>query len=90
MYRNIILEFLTNKHLVLSDNGYYQMTLCELGRKYNDTPLKFVKKEDEINVYHVKEPRIYQKSYDFSKAESTILMMLLELKSEITFNKIIC
>ena len=87
MYRNIILEFLTNKHLVLSDNGYYQMTLCELGRKYNDTPLKFVKKEDEINVYHVKEPRIYQKSYDFSKAESTVLMMLLELKSEITFNK---
>ena len=87
MYRNIILEFLTSKHLILSDNGYYQMTICELGCHYNDTPLKLIKKEDEINVYHVKEPRIYQKSYDFSKIESTILMMLLELKEEITFNK---
>lgn len=87
MYRNIILEFLSTKHLVLSENAYFQMTLCEIGCSYNESPIKFVKKEDEINIYNIKEPRIYHKSYDYSHLESTIITMLMEIKNEITFNK---
>lgn len=87
MYRNVILEFLTNKHLVLSQNGYFRMTICELGCNYSDTLLKIVNKSDDVNVYNIIEPRIYQKSYDFSVLESTIIMMLIEMKTEITFNK---
>lgn len=87
MYRNTILEFLSTKHLNLSTQAYFQMTICMLGSKYSDSITKLIKKEDDVNVYHIKEPRIYHKSYNFELLESTIVMMLLELKQEVCFNK---
>ena len=79
MYRNIILDFLSNKHLQLAEQNYYQMTICQIGCNYEDSPLKFIKNEDEINIYHIKEPRIYYKNYDFSNLNSSIIMKLITL-----------
>lgn len=87
MYRNIILEFLTSKHLQLAEQQYYQMTLCQIGCKYPNEPIKLIKAEDEINVYHIKEPRIYHKNYDFSFLDNSIISMMLEINEEIKFNK---
>lgn len=87
MYRKVILEFLTTKHLELSNAKYYQMTICILGHNYQNSLLSLIKNEEEIAIYHVKEPRIYEKSMSFDNLTDNILMMLIELKEEIRFKK---
>lgn len=87
MYRKVILEFLSSKHLELSKNDYFQMTICQIGASYQGTIQEMLKKSDEITIYHIKEPRIYQKTYDFSKIDETIISMILDIKEEVTFNK---
>lgn len=87
MYRNVILEFLTTKHLELNKNNYFQMTICKLGQKYDNEMLKLAKKEDIISIYHIKEPRIYHKEISFDVLENNIVMMAIDLKQEIKFNK---
>lgn len=87
MYRNILLEFLSTKHLELNKNNYFQMTICQLGQSFNNQMVKLVKKEDLISVYHIKEPRIYQKDLSFDDLTDNIVMMAVELKEEIKFNK---
>ncbi len=87
MYRKVILEFLSSKHLELSKNDYFQMTICQIGASYQGTIQEMLKKSDEITIYHIKEPRIYQKNYDFSKIDETIISMILDIKEEVTFNK---
>ncbi len=87
MYRNIILEFLSSKHLELSSNNYFQMTICQLGQNYDNQLLKLVKSEDIVTVYHIKEPRIYQKDISFDDLKDNIVMMAIDLKEEIRFNK---
>lgn len=87
MYRNIILEFLATKHLELNKNNYFQMTICKLGQKYDNEMLKLSKKEDIITVYHIKEPRMYYKEISFDDLENNIVMMAIDLKEEIKFNK---
>lgn len=87
MYRKVILEFLSSKHLELSKNDYFQMTICQIGASYQGTIQEMLTKSDEITIYHIKEPRIYQKTYDFSKIDETIISMILDIKEEVTFNK---
>lgn len=87
MYRNVILEFLTTKHLDLAKAEYYQMTICSLGHNYGDNLIKLVKSEEEISVYHIKEPRIYEKRISFDDLANNLLMMVFELKTEIKFKK---
>ena len=79
MYRKVILEFLSSKHLELSKNDYFQMTICQIGASYQGTIQEMLKKSDEITIYHIKEPRIYQKTYDFSKIDETIISMILDI-----------
>lgn len=87
MYRKVILEFLSSKHLELSKNDYFQMTICQIGASPQGSIQEMLKKSDEITIYHIKEPRIYQKTYDFSKIDETIISMILDIKEEVTFNK---
>ena len=87
MHRNVILEFLTTKHLDLAKAGYYQMTICSLGHDYGDNLIKLVKSEEEISIYHIKEPRIYEKRISFDDLADNLLMMAFELKTEIKFKK---
>ncbi len=87
MYRNIILEFLTTKHLDLAKAEYYQMTICSLGHNYGDNLIKLAKSEEEISIYHIKEPRIYEKKISFNDLTDNLLMMAFELKEEIKFRK---
>lgn len=87
MPRSVLLEFLSSKHLELAKRGYFQMTICQFGTQYPNSYIRLLKKIDEINVYHIKEPRIYQKSYEFEKLNSTILSLLWEMKEEIVFQK---
>lgn len=86
MYRQVILDFLAIKHKELQKAKYLQMTICEIGRNYHNCLAKLIKKEDTVKIYHVNEPRIYEKEYDFSLLNNSIVMMALELKQEITFN----
>ena len=79
MYRKVILEFLSSKHLELSKNDYFQMTICQIGASYQGTIQEMLKKSDEITIYHIKEPRIYQKTYDFCKIDETIISMILDI-----------
>jgi len=87
MYRNILLEFLSKKHLELSNAKYFQMTLCIIGQSNQNQLASLFENLDDINVYHIKEPRIYHKSYEFSIIENTILSMALELNEEIIIKK---
>lgn len=87
MYRKVILEFLSSKHLELSKNDYFQMTICQIGASPQGSIQEMLIKSDEITIYHIKEPRIYQKTYDFSKIDETIISMILDIKEEVTFNK---
>lgn len=87
MYRNIILEFLSTKHLELAKAESYQLTICALGHNYGDNLIKLTNNEDEISIYHIKEPRVYEKIISFNDLTNNLLMMAFELKSEIRFKK---
>lgn len=87
MERQIILEFLSKNHQQLSEHFYTQMTLCLLGSHYDQQLATLFNPTDEINIYHIKEPRIYHKKYSFDKLENNIIAMALDVQTEITFNK---
>lgn len=86
MYRNIILDFLSSKHLELAALGYQQMTICQFGRVFPPSYLSLVTKNDNVNVYHIKEPRIYQKEYALEMLTSTIVDMMFESKEMMILN----
>lgn len=86
MYRNVILDFLSTKRKQLNETSYLQVTFCQLGTKYDNMLTKLLNKEDLVKVYHVNEPRIYEKEYSFDYLVNSIVMMMIELKQEVCFN----
>ncbi len=86
MYRNVILEFLATKRKLLQNSSFFQMTICQIGTNYDDFLIKLINKEDLIHVYHVNEPRIYEKEYSFENLHNSIVMMVMELKQQVCFN----
>lgn len=86
MYRNVILDFLSTKRKQLNETSYLQVTFCQLGTKYDNMLTKLLNKEDLVKVYHVNEPRIYEKEYSFDYLVNSIVMMTIELKQEVCFN----
>lgn len=86
MHRNIILDFLSSKHLELAACGYQQMTICQFGRVFPPSYLSLITKNDNVNVYHIKEPRIYQKEYSLETLTSTIIDMMFESKEMLILN----
>ncbi len=85
MYRNVILDFLATKRKLIQETAYLQMTLCQIGTKYHNKLTQLIEKEDLVRIYHISEPRIYEKTYSFEHLANTIVMMVMELKQEVCF-----
>lgn len=86
MYRNVILDFLSTKRKMLQNSSFLQMTICQIGTNYDDLLIKLLNQEDLIRIYHINEPRIYEKEYSFEKLNNSIVTMVLELKQQVCFN----
>lgn len=84
MYRNVILDFISNNHKTLISNEYLQMTFVFLQFDVDDLG-KFGIDIGNIMIYHVKEPYVFEKQYDIGKLAGTIIEILLTSKEPLTF-----
>ena len=76
MYRNVILDFISNNHKTLISNEYLQMTFVFLQFDVDDLG-KFGIDIVNIMIYHVKEPYVFEKQYDIGKLAGTIIELSL-------------
>lgn len=72
MYRNIIFDFLSNYRTLLNDNKCSELAIVLFSNAELDLT-DICGQKEEIAVYHVKEPYIFSKKYDFSKTMGTII-----------------
>ena len=87
MYRNVILEFLSLYREQLNSYRYKQMTISLLGRFEISDISSLVLRPDEVLTYHIKEPRIYEKSYSFETFSKTIGDMIVYSKEKVFLSK---
>lgn len=87
MHRSLILDFLSKKRDQLNNFKFSHLSICMFGRlNHNDLSRLFLK-SDEVIVYQVKEPRIYEKTYSLNNIEKTILDMVFFSKTKIYLRK---
>lgn len=85
MYRNIILEFLASNYEILHKNGCYQMTIVlfpftTLGMN------RLFKEDDDVTIYHIKNPYTFEKNYSINNLEGTIVELLIEDQNKKNFS----
>ncbi len=77
MYRDLILDFISNNRLILNDNLVTRLTFVFFNEQDLDM-IRFCGRDSEVSIYHVNEPYIYEKKYDLSKLMGTIIEVGLE------------
>lgn len=84
MYRNVILDFISNNHKTLILNEYLQMTFVFLQFDVDNLG-RFKKNIGDIMIYHVKEPYVFEKQYDIGKLSGSVIEIFLNNKETVTF-----
>ena len=85
MYRNIILEFLANNDQTLHENGCYQMTIVLFPSQTLGCNRLF-KEDDDVTIYHIKNPYTFEKTYSMHNLEGTIVELLIEDQNKKKFS----
>ena len=80
-YRLLLLDYY---HEYLKEQGVTQASFCYLDRKYKNQLSKFFYNEEFINIFHVKAPRVFNKSYQYKENIDSILDFILEVKQDFT------
>lgn len=80
MHRPVILDFLSTYRLQLNMHKFKFATISLMGRFNLKEVSNLVLRADEIQTYHVNEPRIYEKSYSFELFSKTICDMCVYTK----------
>ena len=62
-YRLLLLDYY---HEYLKEQGVTQASFCYLDRKYKNQLSKFFYNEEFVNIFHVKAPRVFNKSYQMT------------------------
>lgn len=87
MHRPVILDFLSTYRLQLNMHKFKFATISLMGRFNLKEVSNLVLRADEIQTYHVNEPRIYEKSYSFELFSKTICDMCVYTKDVICLKK---
>lgn len=89
MYRNVVFDFLSNHRVLLNDNKCNELTIVIFNNPELDLT-DICGQKDEITVYHIKEPYIFSKKYDFSKTIGTIIEEVFKIDDsfKIDFDKV--
>lgn len=85
MYRNIIFDFLSNYRLLLKDNACNELAIVTFSEVEMDLT-DICGQKEEITVYHIKEPYVFSKKYNFSKMTGTIIEEVFKTDGPIHFN----
>ena len=80
-YRLILLDYY---HEYLKEQGVTQASFCYLDRKYKNNLSKFFYNEELLNIFHVKAPRVFNKTYEYKESIDSILDFVLEIKQDIS------
>lgn len=87
MHRSVILDFLAMNRIQLNKYKFKQATISLLGRFNQKEITSLILRADEVVTYHVKEPRIYEKSYSFEIFSETICDMVVFTNQKIYLKK---
>ena len=68
--RLILLDYY---HEYLKEQGVTQASFCYLDRKYKNNLSKFFYNEELLNIFHVKAPRVFNKTYEYEESIDSIL-----------------
>lgn len=89
MYRNVIFDFLSNYRTVLNDNKCNELAIVIFSNPELDLT-DICGQKEEITVYHIKEPYVFSKKYDFSKTMGTIIEEVFKIDDsfQLDFDKV--
>ena len=80
-HRLLLLDYF---HEYLKEQGVTQASFCYLDRNYKNNLSKFFYNEELINIFHVKAPRVFNKTYEYKANIDSILDFVLETKLDCT------
>ena len=80
-YRLLLLDYY---YQYLFNQGVNYASFCFLDKTYSNNLSKAIFENQKINVYHIKTPRVFNKEYDYSTVDNSILEFVLSLNENIT------
>ena len=86
MYRHVILDFLSSNRQTLQVNQITQMTFVFFQEEHSDIS-RFCIATDEVLLYHIKEPYVFEKKYSIDQMTGTIIEIALEFDSPFFLQK---
>lgn len=85
MYRSVIFEFINANHQSFKNECFKQMTLVLLNKKPQQIGQLFDNNDDVI-IFHIKNQYTFEKRYQLSNLEGTIIEMVLDYKEKLIIN----
>ena len=82
-YRLILLDYY---YQYLFNEGVKYASFCFLDKTYSNNLSKAFFDNQKISVYHIKTPRVFNKEYDYTNVENTILEFALSINDNVTLH----